>query len=160
MKTQLKTRRSDQLGFLYFLDFLVVFLGISVSFWMNEWNSDRKNNSLHHVDIHALLVDLEHDYQSLNLVYDRILEGDAKAFRLLEVIQNRRAQALPYDAFVDSLISIGYVYNYSTFFMVDATYKSLVNSGRIQSFPVEVNMKLRDYYEAVKPNKWTTTIIS
>lgn len=149
MKTQLKTRRSDQLGFLYFLDFLVVFLGISVSFWMNEWNSDRKNNSLHHVDIHALLVDLEHDHQSLNLVYDRILEGDAKAFRLLEVIQNRRAQALPYDAFVDSLISIGYVYNYSTFFMVDATYKSLVNSGRIQSFPVEVNMKLRDYYEAV-----------
>tara|TARA_B110000879_G_C11112489_1_gene488045 strand:- start:769 stop:1437 length:669 start_codon:yes stop_codon:yes gene_type:complete len=115
---------------------------------MNEWNSDRKNDRLHRMDIHALLVDFDHDYQSLNRVHDHILEGDTKALRLLEVIQSQREGTLAYDAFADSLISIGYVYNYSTFFMVDATYKSLVNSGRIQSFPVEVNMKLRDYYEA------------
>ena len=70
--------RSALIGLLYFLDFLVVFLGISVSFWMNEWNSDRKNDRLHHIDIHALLVDLDHDYQSLNRVHDHILEGDAK----------------------------------------------------------------------------------
>lgn len=115
---------------------------------MNEWNSDRKNDRLHRMDIHALLVDFDHDYQSLNRVHDHILEGDTKALRLLEVIQSQREGTLAYGAFADSLISIGYVYNYSTFFMVDATYKSLVNSGRIQSFPVEVNMKLRDYYEA------------
>lgn len=148
MKAQLKTRSSNQLGLLYFLDFLVVFLGISVSFWMNEWNSDRKNDRLHHIDIHALLVDLDHDYQSLNRIHDHILEGDKKALRLLEVIQSQREQTLPYEAFVDSLISIGYIYNYSTFFMVGSTYKSLVNTGRIQSFPAEVNMSLRDYYEA------------
>ena len=148
MKTHLKTRSSNQLGLLYFLDFLVVFLGISVSFWMNEWNSDRKNDRLHQMDIHALLVDFDHDYQSLNRVHDHILEGDAKAMRLLEVIQSQRERTLPYGAFVDSLISIGYVYNYSTFFMVGATYKSLVNTGRIQAFPAAVNMSLRDYYEA------------
>lgn len=148
MKTHLKTRSSNQLGLLYFLDFLVVFLGISVSFWMNEWNSDRENDRLHHEDVHALLVDMDHDAQSLNRIHDYIIQGDAKALRLLDVIQSQREQRLPYKAYVDSLSSIGYVYNYSTFFMVSATYKSLVNTGRIQSFSAEVNMSLRDYYEA------------
>ena len=148
MKAHTHTRSSRNLGLLYFLDFLVVFLGISVSFWMNEWNSSRKNEQLHQMDIHALLVDLEHDRQSLDRVHEHILEGDAKALRLIHVIQSQREQTLPYKGFVDSIIAIGFVYNYSTFFMVDATYKSLVNADRIQFFPPEVNLSLRDYYEA------------
>ena len=63
MKAYIKTRMSNQLGLLYFLDFLVVFLGISVSFWLNEWNSNRENDRLHHMDVQALLVDLEHDFK-------------------------------------------------------------------------------------------------
>ena len=148
MKAYIKTRMSNQLGLLYFLDFLVVFLGISVSFWLNEWNSNRENDRLHHMDVQALLVDLEHDSKSLKQVHQHILEGEMNALRLLHVIQSQRAQEMTYDAFVDSIIAIDYVYHYSTFFMVEATYKSLVNTGRIQEFPPDINLSLRDYYEA------------
>lgn len=65
MKAHDKTTNPNKLGFLYFLDFLVVFLSISVSFWMNEWNSDRKDQRLHQMDVLALLVDLDLDGQSL-----------------------------------------------------------------------------------------------
>ena len=54
-----------------------------------------------------------------------------------------------YGAFADSLIDIGYLYGYSTFFMNSATYKSLLGSDRMQEFPHDINKQVRDYYEYV-----------
>lgn len=54
-----------------------------------------------------------------------------------------------YGAFADSLIDIGYLYGYGTFFMNSATYKSLLGSDRMQEFPHDINKQVRDYYEYV-----------
>ena len=54
-----------------------------------------------------------------------------------------------YDVFADSLVAIGYPYGNLTFFMNDGTYKTLVNNGRLQNFPSDVEDVIKKYYEYV-----------
>ena len=133
----------------YFLEFLVVFLGVTISFWLNEWNEDRKTAELHKEDVVSLLEDLEKDGERLSVVLEQAIAGEQRSARLIAVTESYRAGDCGYDTFVDSLIGIGYVYGYGTFFMNSATYKSLIGSTRIQEFPRGINKQVRDYYEYV-----------
>lgn len=133
----------------YFLEFLVVFLGVTISFWLNEWNEDRKTAELHKEDVVSLLEDLEKDGERLSVVLEQAIAGEQRSARLIAVTESYRAGDFGYDTFVDSLIGIGYVYGYGTFFMNSATYKSLISSARIQQFPHQINKQIRDYYEYV-----------
>ena len=133
----------------YTLEFLVVFLGVTISFWLSEWNEGRKTDEKHREDIVSLLQDLERDEQRLARVDTSIMEGMSKTKRLIAATENLRAGRISYSAFSDSMIAVGAPYNYSTFFMNTATYKSLLSNGRIQEFPPDVNKLVRDYYEYV-----------
>jgi hypothetical protein len=133
----------------YTLEFLVVFLGVTISFWLSEWNEGRKTDEKHREDIISLLQDLERDEQRLARVDTSIMEGMSKTKRLIAATEDLRADRIGYSTFADSMIAIGAPYDYSTFFMNTATYKSLLSNGRIQEFPPEVNKRIRDYYEYV-----------
>ncbi|MGA0434416.1 MAG: hypothetical protein ACO3MV_02010 [Flavobacteriales bacterium] len=133
----------------YFIEFLVVFLGVTISFWLSEWNDGRKLEELHKEDVVSLLEDLERDRLRLEAVYESAEKGAARSKRVIEVTESYRYGELGYEAFTDSLISIGYIYGYSTFFMNSATYKSLIGSARMQEFPHQINKQIRDYYEYV-----------
>jgi hypothetical protein len=133
----------------YFLEFIVVFLGVTISFWLSEWNEGRKTQELHKEDVVSLLEDLDRDQERLEHVYGQAQKGKDRSQRVLNNIMAFREGDADYTTFTDSLIEIGYLYGYSTFFMNSATYKSLIGSTRIQEFPHEINKQVRDYYEYV-----------
>lgn len=133
----------------YVFEFFVVVLGITVSFWVDEWNEQRKLDRYHVADAKAMLEDLAVDAKRLEYVSFTIARADSNTARLLENIEQFRAGTMSYDALADSIVEVGYVYTYSTFFMNNGTYKSLINNGRIQRFPLEVEKEIKDYYEFV-----------
>ena len=133
----------------YSLEFFVVVLGISVSFWLSEWNEQRKFANLNIEDAYDLLEDLAQDDERLEFIEDQIDLGLSKAHRLLANTELIRTHNITYSALSDSLIDIGYVYVYGTFFINNGSYKSLLQNGRIQSFPSEIEKHLKDYYEYV-----------
>lgn len=133
----------------YFIEFLVVFLGVTISFWLSEWNEGRKTEELHKEDVVSLLEDLARDRLRLEAVYSSAEGGAARTRRVIDATEAFRYDGMGYREFSDSLISIGYLYGYSTFFMNSSTYKSLISSARIQEFPHEINKRIRDYYEYV-----------
>jgi len=133
----------------FVLDFIVVFLGITVSFWLNEWNHDRRNLALHEQDIQSLIEDLEQDGARLEEVVDFADDGIANVLKVLEVTHAFRNDELSYEDFSKVLIEVGEVYIYATFYMNSATYKSLLANGRIQLFSAHENKLIRDYYEYV-----------
>lgn len=133
----------------YFLEFVVVFLGVTISFWLSQWNEERKTAALHKEDVVSLLEDLDRDRIRLEYVFESAERGKSRSRRALAVTEAYRRGELGYGAFADSLIDIGYLYGYGTFFMNSATYKSLLGSDRMQEFPHDINKQVRDYYEYV-----------
>jgi len=133
----------------YVFEFFVVVLGITVSFWVDEWNEQRKLDRYHVADAKAMLEDLAVDATRLELVSQTIARAESNTARLLDNIENFREGVLPYSSLADSIVEIGYVYSYATFFMNNGTYKSLINNGRIQRFPLAVEKEIKDYYEFV-----------
>ena len=145
-------RNSMNMPFLavrYALEFVVVVLGISVSFWLSEWSQNRKELHHHSKDAIDLLEDLALDSLRLDVVRGTIESGKVKTWRLIENHKMLQQGTLVYDQFADSLVSIGYPYGYATFFMNNATYKSLISNGRLQHFPTEIEKEIKDYYEYV-----------
>ena len=52
----------------YSLEFIVIVVGISVTFWIDEWNRNRLEEIQHIKDIESIIDDLEND----SLVIDRV----------------------------------------------------------------------------------------
>ena len=133
----------------YSVEFFIVVLGISVSFWLSEWNEDRKQ-VLHNIeDTFDLLEDLRHDEERLEMIVKQIKVGMIKTQRLIVSVELYRDNILNYRALSDSLVDIGYVYEYGTFFMNNSTYKSLLQNDRLHYFPDEIEKNMKDYYEYV-----------
>lgn len=133
----------------YFIEFIIVVLGVSVSFSLDGWRQDRAISHTHESDINSLLQDLDQDGKRLEEVSAAIEEGRGKMAQILSAIMSFRKGSITYDQYAETLGEISYPYMYITFFMNTSTYKSLVATGRVQLFPIEINDKLRDYYEYV-----------
>ena len=140
-------RRTRFLSYLF--EFLVVVLGVTVSFGLDSWRQSRQQAALHGQDVQSLLEDLSRDQERIAEVQAHIEQGEAAVRRILEVTNMQRRGQMNYDDFVAELKKLKTPYRYSTFFMNNATYKSLLTSGRLQLFPEAINKKLRDYYEYV-----------
>ena len=133
----------------YCLEFLVVVFGITVSFWLNEWSQTRKEVEKHNKDTIDLLEDLALDKERLDFVKRCVDAGMINTGRILDSHLLLQHGELDYRDFVDTLVTIKWPYNSSTFFMNNGTYKSLISSGRIQYFPSDVEKEIKDYYEYV-----------
>ena len=133
----------------YSLEFVVVVLGITVSFWLSEWNSLRSALEHQVKDAKDLLQDLESDEARLIEVGTAAEIGTDRTLRILQNHRRLASGETTYPTFVDSLVDIGFAYSYITFFMNDGTYKTLLNNGRLQNFPTELEESIKEYYEYV-----------
>ena len=133
----------------YSLEFFIVVLGISVSFWLSEWNEDRELLLFNIEDTFDLLEDLRNDEERLEMIVTQIDEGMMNTERLLINVELYRDNSINYNVLSDSLVDIGYVYEYGTFFMNNSTYKSLLQNDRLHYFPDEIEKNMKDYYEYV-----------
>ena len=133
----------------YSLEFVVVVLGITASFWLSEW-SELQNDLQHQVkDAQDLLQDLESDAARLAEVGAAADVGKERTLRILQNHTRMTEGEMTYAAFADSMVNIGFPYSYITFFMNDGTYKTLLNNGRLQNFPTDLEESIKEYYEYV-----------
>ena len=133
----------------YSLEFVVVVLGITVSFWFNEWNEHQQELTYQAKDAQDLLQDLRSDEVRLDKVAQDTKSGLNNTARIKENHKQLQQGELSYVSFADSLIQLGLPYNWRTFFMNDGTYKTLLNNGRLQNFPSDLEDAIKGYYEYV-----------
>lgn len=133
----------------YTLEFFVIVLGISISFLINEWNSNKNNMTSHKNDLKGLLNDLKNDSLKFYPILIEIEEGKIATQKIVEVSGAFNSKKIDYDELVVELIKVGFPYGYSTFFMTDATYKSLLLDNKINSFPQNIQKNIRNYYEFI-----------
>lgn len=131
------------------LEFVVVVLGISVSFWVNEWSEEQEAIRQRTTDAFELLDDLHIDGTRIDRVLGAIQQGKVNTSRIMRNHRLMREGVLDYAAFADSLYTIGYAYRPATFFMNDGTYKSLINNARLQGFSSDHQRDIKGYYEYV-----------
>lgn len=107
------------------LDVLVVVLGITIAFWLNNWQESRKNRASEQKYLVALQNDLSKDSVSLLAkleVMDTILFGIDKMIKISDEVKNA-------DSITQYLMLMGY--DEVIFFPEDYSYKSLQQSGDI-----------------------------
>ena len=125
------TKEFKKYAIKYTLEFFVIVLGISISFLINEWNSNKNNMISHKNDLKGLLNDLKNDSLKFNPILIGLEEGKIATQKIVEVSEACNIKKIDYDELVVELIKVGFPYGYSTFFMTDATYKSLLLDNKI-----------------------------
>ena len=133
----------------YSLEFIVIVVGISVTFWIDEWNRNRLEEIQHIKDIESIIDDLENDSLVIDRVNISLDSGKIKTEKLIVLIEENFNSKLNYKNYYNKIIDIGYLWTYQTFFMTDATYKSLISNGRINLFPQQIHSSMNKYYEAI-----------
>ena len=143
------SRTSTYLAIRYSLEFVVVVAGITVSFWFNEWNEHQQELTYQAKDAKDLLQDLRSDLARLDQVARDVEVGLMRTEKIEVFCRLLQQDAMSYTQFADSLVQIGSPYSWRTFFMNDGTYKTLLNNGRLQNFPSEIEDAIKEYYEYV-----------
>ena len=133
----------------YTIEFFVIVLGITISFWINEWNRDRINFSSHKTDLIGLINDLKNDSIKFKPILIELNKGAIATKKIVEVSEAYNLKKSNYDELTKQLVEIGFPYGYQTFFMTDATYKSLILENKISNFPQEIQNKISNYYEFI-----------
>ena len=133
----------------YSLEFIVIVVGISVTFWIDEWNRNRLEDIQHIKDINSIIDDLDYDSLTIDRVNSSLEIGDEKTKIIIQLIELKQNNNISYEEYYESIIDLGFLYSYETFFMTDATYKSLISNGRINMFPQEIHSLMNKYYEAI-----------
>ena len=133
----------------YSLEFIVIVVGISFTFWIDEWNRNRLEDIQHIKDINSIIDDLDYDSLTIDRVNSALEVGDEKTKKIIQLIELKQNNKITYEEYYESIIDLGFLYSYETFFMTDATYKSLISNGRINMFPQEIHSLMNKYYEAI-----------
>ena len=71
----------------YSLEFIVIVVGISVTFWIDEWNRNRLEDIQHIKDINSIIDDLDFDSLTIDRVNSSLEVGDIKTRRIIELIE-------------------------------------------------------------------------
>ena len=97
-------------AWIYALEAVVVFLGVSVSLWSENWAADREKASMHKLDVEQMLVELQKDSAGLSNALWYAKTGIQNINRVLDVSEDFHRGDLEYDVYVDSLASIGILF--------------------------------------------------
>ena len=133
----------------YSFEFVVIVIGISFSFWIDEWNKNKTNRIQHKEDLKAVLNDLKNDSLMFDNVQKQLNTGKIKINDLLNDIALYDSNKINYDEYSERIINKGFIYNNDTFFMTDASFKSLISNSRINFFPEEIHTVMNKYYESI-----------
>lgn len=99
----------------YSLEFIVIVVGISVTFWIDEWNRNRLEEIQHIKDIESIIDDLENDSLVIDRVNISLDSGKIKTEKLIVLIEDNFNSKLNYKNYYNKIIDIGYLWTYQTF---------------------------------------------
>lgn len=124
-----------------FLEIMIVIVGISIAFALDNWASDKKEQKLERQFKTSLISDLNKDIQDLNEIIDSTQVIIGHVGQIFEYNYGGRADSL----FRRHHIISTYLANY--FYPQHGTYVSLVNSGEINVLgQFQLRKALSDHY--------------
>ena len=95
----------------YSLEFIVIVVGISVTFWIDEWNRNRLEDIQHIKDIKSIIDDLEFDSVTIDRVNSSLEIGDYKSKKIIELIEIKQKNKISYEEYYKSIIDLGFLYS-------------------------------------------------
>ena len=81
----------------YSLEFIVIVVGISFTFWIDEWNRNRLEKIQHIKDIESIIDDLENDSLIIGKVNVSLDTGRVRSKRLIDLIELRSDKKITYN---------------------------------------------------------------
>ena len=93
----------------YSLEFIVIVVGISVTFWIDEWNRNRLEDIQHIKDINSIIDDLDFDSLTIDRVNSSLELGDIKTRRIIELIERKQQNQISYEEYYKSIIDLGFL---------------------------------------------------
>ena len=130
-------------------EIVLVVVGILIALQINTWNEERKNNKLKESYLKNLIVDLNKDFENLNVLNLFNTTAEKEGFYLAEFLDNNLVEVDTL-RLTKSIFFCGHIPN-ST--IISSTYNDLINSNNMHLFDdVELKRLLDDYYIR---NNWT-----
>ena len=111
-------------------EIILVVIGILIALGINNWNQERKNNSLKKSYLENLKVDLKTDIENLEMLDSINTSAETEGFYLAEFLDNNLME-IDTLRLTKSIFFCGYIPN-ST--IISATYNDLINSNNIVLF--------------------------
>ncbi len=87
----------------YSLEFIVIVVGISVTFWIDEWNRNRIEQIQHVKDIESIIDDLDNDSLIINRVNQSLDTGRLRTDRLINLIELKLDNKIGYNSYYKKL---------------------------------------------------------
>ena len=133
------------------IEFIAVFLGIGLSFYVDEWRNDREQKELLIKDCNNILTDVNEDLITIDKIISfnkDILKSDKYIIRSLSQIDS-----VGIDTLVKEINSL----THPTFFGITRSYKLSYSTGRLnlyaeENLVIEISKLYDHYYERLKIN--------
>ncbi len=131
------------------VDLLVVILGISIAFGINNWADGRKNERKKHRYLVSLKSDLQKDSADLNSNLERLEDHGAILDSLLYFTYHQNAEDA--ESVAKTLLLVG---NFGVFAPEDYTYRALQQTGDmglLNNDSLQITLsRLYDVYEEIE----------
>ena len=133
------------------IEFLAVFLGIALSFYVEEWQNTNDQKNLLNKDCKNILLDVNEDLNTIS----NVIKSNKDDYKSCNVILSNVGDNSSIQ--VDSVLSYLYSMNYPTFFGITKSYKLSYSAGRLNLYGDDVLIseisRLYDhFYERLKIN--------
>ena len=133
------------------IEFIAVFLGIALSFYVEEWQDTNKQKDLLNKDCKNILLDVKEDIGTISNVIESNKDDLRSCNAILRNVKD--VSLINVDSLLIHLSSLGY----PTFFGITNSYKLSYSTGRLNlygddSLISEISRLYDHYYERLKIN--------
>ena len=141
MKSVLKTLKRKWPA--YFIEVLVIIIGILAAFALQKWNEERIENNTYHIILESLIIDLENDVSELETL-------TINCKRLNNAIENIiNEKEIPTDSIHSVLLQLGF--NPESFTPNTSSFDILENHGAFNLLKLrEVSTEVQSLYNSAK----------
>lgn len=134
------------------LELFMIFLAISISFFIEEWRQDNQLKKRLIEDYNAISKDLDDDIKQLKLIISEHRSKNLVGHNLMDMLNNKIP--FDYDRFLEKSKKIG---TGNTFFGTTSAYDVSVSSGRLTYFGVsklshEIGLVYGHHYDRLDVN--------